>query len=43
MRQSRLPRGGVNIFQTIRAKRAEAEASGIALLDLSIGEPKRPA
>jgi len=43
MRQSRLPRGGANIFQTIRAKRAEAEASGIALLDLSIGEPKGPA
>ena len=43
MRQSRLPRGGANIFQTIRAKRAEAEAQGITLLDLSIGEPKGPA
>jgi aspartate/methionine/tyrosine aminotransferase len=43
MRQSRLPRGGANIFQTIRAKRAEAEAQGVALLDLSIGEPKGPA
>jgi aspartate/methionine/tyrosine aminotransferase len=43
MRRSRLPRGGANIFQTIRAKRAEAEAQGVALLDLSIGEPKGPA
>jgi LL-diaminopimelate aminotransferase len=43
MRQSRLPSGGANIFQTIRAKRAEAEACGVALLDLSIGEPKGPA
>ncbi|ETW99584.1 MAG: hypothetical protein ETSY2_40630 [Candidatus Entotheonella gemina] len=43
MRQSRLPSGGANIFQTIRAKRAEAEADGVELLDLSIGEPKGPA
>ncbi len=43
MRQSRLTRGGANIFQTIRAKRAEAEAEGVELLDLSIGEPKGPA
>lgn len=43
MRQSRLPSGGANIFQTIRAKRAEAEADGVKLLDLSIGEPKGPA
>lgn len=43
MRQSRLPSGGANIFQTIRAKRADAEARGLALLDLSIGEPKGPA
>ena len=43
MRQSRLPTGGANIFQTIRAVRAEAEAAGVALLDLSIGEPKGPA
>ena len=40
MRVSRLPAGGENILQTIRAKRAEAEAGGIKLTDLSIGEPK---
>ena len=40
MRVSRLPAGGENILQTIRAKRAEAEAHGIKLTDLSIGEPK---
>ena len=40
MRGSRLPAGGENILQTIRAKRAEAEARGIKLTDLSIGEPK---
>ncbi|MBT6429547.1 MAG: hypothetical protein HOK30_17905, partial [Rhodospirillaceae bacterium] len=43
MRQSRLPAGGANIFQKIRGKRAEAEAAGQKLLDLSIGEPKGPA
>ena len=43
MRQSRLPGGGANIFQTIRSKRAAAQAAGVALLDLSIGEPKGPA
>ena len=43
MRGSRLPYGGKNVFQTIRAKRALAEAAGITLLDLSIGEPKGPA
>ena len=40
MRSSRLPAGGENILQTIRAKRADAEARGIRLTDLSIGEPK---
>ncbi len=43
MRQSRLPLGGENVLQTIRDKRAAAEAAGIKLLDLSIGEPKGPA
>ena len=43
MRRSRLPAGGANIFQKIRGKRAEAEARGQKLLDLSIGEPKGPA
>ena len=43
MRGSRLPQGGENVLQTIRAKRASAEASGMTLFDLSIGEPKGPA
>ena len=40
MRRSRLPAGGANVFQKIRAKRSEALDRGQALLDLSIGEPK---
>ena len=40
MRRSRLPAGGANIFQKIRAKRSEALDRGQILLDLSIGEPK---
>jgi aspartate/methionine/tyrosine aminotransferase len=43
MRQSRLGPGGENVLQTIRAKRAEAQAGGLQLIDLSIGEPKGPA
>ena len=43
MRQSRLTAGGANVLMAIRQKRAEAEASGKLLLDLSIGEPKGPA
>jgi aspartate/methionine/tyrosine aminotransferase len=43
MRQSRLGAGGENVLQTIRAKRAEAQARGVRLIDLSIGEPKGPA
>ena len=43
MRGSRLPQGGSNVLQAVRAKRVEAEAEGIKLLDLSIGEPKGPA
>lgn len=43
MRESRLPAGGENVFQKIRARRAVAEAKGVRLLDLSIGEPKGPA
>jgi aspartate/methionine/tyrosine aminotransferase len=43
MRQSRLGAGGENVLQTIRAKRAEAQARGLPLIDLSIGEPKGPA
>jgi aspartate/methionine/tyrosine aminotransferase len=43
MPQSRLGPGGENVLQTIRAKRAEAQARGLQLIDLSIGEPKGPA
>src|SRR5262249_59997785 len=43
MRGSRLPQGSENVFQTVRARRAEAERRGMALLDLSIGELKGPA
>src|SRR5262245_15467428 len=43
MRRSRLSQGGENVLQTIRAKRAEAQAKGMTLIDLSIGEPKGPA
>ena len=43
MRQSRLKAGGGNVLMAIRQKRAEAEAAGKQLLDLSIGEPKGPA
>ncbi len=43
MRRSRLPAGGAKVFQTIRARRAEAEGKGMRLLDLSIGEPRGPA
>ena len=43
MRLSRLPAGKGNVFQKIRAKRSEAQAQGMELLDLSIGEPKGPA
>jgi LL-diaminopimelate aminotransferase len=43
MQRSRLPAGGANIFQQIRQKRADAQATGRTLIDLSIGEPKGPA
>ena len=43
MRGSRLPQGGQNVLQTIRARRAEAEGAGIKLTDLSIVEPNGPA
>ena len=43
MRTSRPHPGGENVLQTVRAKRADAQAKGIALIDLSIGEPKGPA
>ncbi len=43
MRRSRLPPGGENVFQRLRARRAEAVARGARLIDLSIGEPRGPA
>lgn len=43
MRRSWLPEGGVNKFQKIKAKCAEAEESGIKLIKLSIGQPTGPA
>ena len=43
MRGSKLPQGGINVLQEVRAKRSEASGKGVKLLDLSIGEPKGPA
>src|SRR5215467_706669 len=43
MRKSRLGQDGENVFQIVRAKRTEAQAKGVKLIDLSIGEPKGPA
>ena len=43
MRESWLPSGGTNLFQAIKAKRAEAEAKGIKIINLSIGQPSGPA
>jgi aspartate/methionine/tyrosine aminotransferase len=43
MRKSLLPAGGVNLFQRIKAKCREAEASGQKLYRLSIGQPAGPA
>jgi aspartate/methionine/tyrosine aminotransferase len=43
MRRSYLPAGGVNLFQGIKVKCREAEASGQKLYRLSIGQPAGPA
>ncbi len=43
MRLSRLPAGGANLFQLIKAKKAEAAAKGINILNLAIGQPAGPA
>jgi aspartate/methionine/tyrosine aminotransferase len=40
MRRSRLGAGAENVFQIVRTKRAEAQAKGMTLIDLSIGEPR---
>jgi len=43
MRESRLPLGGTNLFQEIKAKQAEALNKGVRLIKLSIGQPSGPA
>ena len=43
MQESRLPKGGTNLFQQIKEKSAEAEKQGVKLLKLSIGQPRGPA
>lgn len=43
MRESQLPAGGVNLFQAIKAKCREVEATGQKLYRLSIGQPTGPA
>ena len=43
MRRSRLGQSAENVFQIIRTKRSAAQAKGITLIDLSIGEPRGPA
>lgn len=40
MKGSWLPQGKENLFQAIRAKRAQAQERGMKLIDLSIGEPR---
>lgn len=42
-RKSWLPVGGTNLFQAIKAKRVEAEARGVKILNLAIGQPQGPA
>ena len=43
MRKSRLPEGGMNLFQSIKKIKLEAKAKGQKLIDLSIGQPSGPA
>ena len=43
MQKSWLPPGGKNLFQEIKAKRAEAESRGIEIVNMSIGQPQGPA
>lgn len=43
MQKSRLPEGGMNLFQKIKIKKMEAEAKGIKILNFAIGQPKGPA
>jgi len=41
--QSWLPEGGENLFQRIKAQRDAAQAAGIKILNLAIGQPPGPA
>jgi aspartate/methionine/tyrosine aminotransferase len=43
MGKSWLPEGGENVFQRIKAKRKEAEAAGIQIVNMAIGQPRGPA
>jgi len=43
MKKSRLPKGGANLFQEIKAVSSEAQKAGIRLIKLSIGQPSGPA
>ena len=43
MKESRLPQGGANLFQEIKAVSKKAEDSGQKLIKLSIGQPSGPA
>ena len=43
MRESRLPQGGTNLFQEIKAVSAAAQGKGVKLMKLSIGQPAGPA
>jgi aspartate/methionine/tyrosine aminotransferase len=43
MRASWLGHEEENLFQAIRARRADAQEQGVKLIDLSIGEPRGPA
>lgn len=40
MHASRLPPGGENLFQAIKTAKKAAEAKGLELIDLSIGQPE---
>ncbi|HTK33234.1 MAG TPA: pyridoxal phosphate-dependent aminotransferase [Candidatus Paceibacterota bacterium] len=43
MRKSLLQPAGGNIFQAVKAQRAEAERAGIKIINLTIGQPAGPA
>ncbi|MCX6723836.1 MAG: hypothetical protein NT155_01515 [Candidatus Staskawiczbacteria bacterium] len=43
MRESKLPTGGTNLFQEIKAVSAQAQQNGVKLIKLSIGQPSGPA